>query len=249
MWTRQELASEARAFAGAAWRAVESQSIVSTLKIVDTLDEQAILERELETSKPAFPAECAGLHFLLATPFRYAPYPAGSRFRRAGQRQGCFYAAELPDTALIEHAFYRVLFFLDSPMTALPRNPLETSAFRVALQATRGINLTGLPLARDAGAWTHLTDYAACQDLADAARAAGIQTIHYRSVRDPSGRTNIAILSPQAFAAPEPEGVETWKVFLRPESVQLVREMPRLTLEVPLSAWRADPRIPARLRA
>lgn len=90
MWTHLDLASEARAWSGDLWRMVESQSRVATLKLVDTLDEQAILEAELESSKPLIPAACADLDYLLATPFRYAPYPHGSRFRRARQSEGCY---------------------------------------------------------------------------------------------------------------------------------------------------------------
>src|SRR5947207_9896057 len=115
MWTPPALASEARAWSGDIWRVVESQSQVATLKLVDTLGEQEVLEAELERSKPLVPAACAGLHYLLATPFRYAPYPRGSRSRRARQRQGCFYAAERVATAVAEEAFYRLLFFLDAP--------------------------------------------------------------------------------------------------------------------------------------
>jgi hypothetical protein len=89
MWTPPALASEARAWAGDLWRVVESQSRVATLKLVDTLDEQAILEAELEGSKPLIPASCVHLDTLLATPFRYAPYrvakPGG-----AGQSKGSF---------------------------------------------------------------------------------------------------------------------------------------------------------------
>ena len=44
MWMPPALASEASRWAGSLWRVVESQSQVSTLKLVDTLDEQAILE-------------------------------------------------------------------------------------------------------------------------------------------------------------------------------------------------------------
>ena len=95
MWTPRALASEARAWSGQLWRVVESQSRISTMKLVDTVAEQAFLEAVLDSSKPMIPASCAGLHYLLATQFRYAPYKTGSRFRRAGQRDGCFYAAEL----------------------------------------------------------------------------------------------------------------------------------------------------------
>jgi hypothetical protein len=226
---------------------VESQSRVATLKLVDTLDEQAILEAELEGSKPLIPTACAGLDYLLATPFRYAPYPHGSRFRRARQPEGCFYAAERVETAAAEEAFYRLLFFLDAPGAKLPRNPQERTAFRVPGETARAIDLTLPPFDQDAAVWKHQTDYGPCQALADAARAARIKAIRYSSVRDPDGGANLALLSPAAFRAARPEVFETWHLFLREAMVQAVREMPRLTLEIPFSAWAADPRVPMRL--
>jgi hypothetical protein len=247
MWTPPALASEARPWSGDLWRVVESQSRIATLKLVDTLDEQAILEAELEGSKPLIPASCAGLDSLLATPFRYAPYPRGSRFRRARQIEGCFYAAERIETAVAEEAFYRLLFFLDALAARRPANPQERTAFRVPVETGRAIDLTTPPLDRDAALWEHPTDYGPCQALADAARTAGLEAIRYRSVRDPGGGANLALLSPTAFRATRPEICETWHVFLREASVQAVRETPRLMLEIPFSAWRTDPRVPERL--
>jgi hypothetical protein len=244
MWTPPELASETSAWNGDLWRVVESQSRVATLKLVDTLDEQAILEAELEGSKPLIPAACAGLDYLLATPFRYAPYPHGSRFRRARQPEGCFYAAERVETAVAEEAFYRLLFFLDAPDAKRPANPQERTAFRIAAGTGRAIDLTAPPLNRDAALWGHPTDYAPCQELADAARSAGVEAIRYRSVRDPNGGANLALLSPASFRATRPEIFETWHIFLRDAAVQAVCEMPRLTLEIPFSAWASDPRVP-----
>lgn len=57
MWTPHSLASERRRLAGEAWRVVESQSRVATMKIVDSVSEQDLLEAELERSKPLVPAE------------------------------------------------------------------------------------------------------------------------------------------------------------------------------------------------
>lgn len=226
---------------------VESQSRVATLKLVDTLEEQAILEAELESSKPLIPIACAGLDYLLATPFRYAPYPHGSRFRRARQPEGCYYAAERIETAVAEEAFYRLLFFLDAPGAKLPANPQERTAFRVPAETGHAIDLTLPPFDQNSAIWEHPTDYNPCHALADAARAVSIEVIRYRSVRDPSGGINLALLAPVAFRATQPEVFETWHVFLRTTAVQAVREMPRLTLEIPFSAWASDPRVPKRL--
>ncbi len=131
-WTPAALSSEARPYRGICWRLVEAQHRVSTLKLVDTLAEQAALERLLEETKPPVPPECRHLHYLLATPFRYgAPYPQGSRFRRAGFTPGVYYASEHVETAVAEAAFHRLLFFADSPGTPWPANALELTAFSV----------------------------------------------------------------------------------------------------------------------
>ena len=99
--------------AGTIWRMVEAQHRVSTMKLIDDADEQHTLEELLDASKPPVPAECAGLHYLLFTPFRYEAR-ADSRFRRAGATPPVFYGAEQVDTAVAEIAFWRLLFFLES---------------------------------------------------------------------------------------------------------------------------------------
>ena len=129
---------------------VEAQHRSSTMRITDTLEEQAILEDLIEEVKPPMPPECRGLHYLLYTPFRYAPYPHGSRFRRARQRDGAFYASERVETAIAETAFYRLLFHLEAPAARLPARPTEHTAFRVRAATERLIDLTAPPLDRDA---------------------------------------------------------------------------------------------------
>lgn len=94
------------------------------MKLVDTVEEQSLLEDILEASKRPFPPECAGFDYLLATPFRYgAAYPHGSRFRRAGFTEGVYYAAAKVETALAEMAFYRLLFYAESPARRCPPIP------------------------------------------------------------------------------------------------------------------------------
>jgi hypothetical protein len=109
------------------------------------------------------PADCQGLDYLLLTPFRYgAVYPHGSRFRRAGKALSVFYAAETIETAIAELAFYRVLFFAESPGTELPEGAADYTAFSVALDVDRMFDLTLEPLSADATLWSDLVDYTAC---------------------------------------------------------------------------------------
>src|SRR4051794_33376689 len=191
-WTPAALSSERRTLSGLCWRVVEAQHRVSTLKLVDTLAEQEVLERLIEETKPAVPPECAHLHYLLATPFRYgAPYPLGSRFRRAGLTPGVYYASAKVATAIAEIAFYRLLFFAESPDTPWPQNAGEFTAFSIRYASRRALDLTAPPLSRDKAAWTDPIDYARCQALADAARKAEADVIKYQSVRDPGHGANL----------------------------------------------------------
>lgn len=247
-WTPAALSSETRPLSGTGWRLVEAQHRVSTLKLVDTVEEQAILEEQIQVTKPPLPTHGESLHYLLSTPFRYgSPYPRGSRFRRAGLTEGVFYAAEEPHTAVAEIVFYRLLFYVESPDTPWPANAAEYTAFSAAYETTKGIDLTKGKLAKDKAQWTHPTDYAACQALADSSRAVGIDVIRYQSVRDPRRGLNIALLACEAFARPKPVNQQTWRIRLSATGIQAVCEAPKTGMTFDRKVFAADPRI-AKLR-
>jgi hypothetical protein len=243
IWTPDALRSDARAWAGPAWRLVEAQHRVSTLKLVDSLAEQAALEQILEGTKPPLPPECQALDYLLATPFRYRPYPAGSRFRRAGLTPGVWYGAEAPTTAVAEIVFYRFLFYAESPGTPFPDDAADYTAFAAQVATPVALDLTTGALAADHAAWTHLTDYAPCQALADTARTIGAGLLRYASVRDPAGGANLAVLTCTAFTAPQPTDRQTWRIRIGPTGAQALCEHPRLGLEFGTDAFAPDPRL------
>lgn len=245
IWTPEELSSKAVALASRSWRIVEAQHQASTMKVTDTLPEQDILERLIDETKPAIPSGCEALHFLLMTPFRYsAQNPNGSRFRRPNAADGVFYAAEHPVTAIAEMAFYRLLFFAESPGTSWPQNPGEYTAFAVEIATDRALDLTASPFIDHVPLYD-LVDYSASQAVADRARQAAIQVIKYMSVRDPEKRPNLAILSPKAFARHEPVDRQSWKLHLDSNGVRAVCEAPRISIAFDREAFRADPRVKA----
>ena len=175
-WTHAGISSELQSYERRdVWRLVDAQYYVSTRKLVDSLAEQAILERLVDATMPAVPSECQDLDEILSRPFRYAPYPKGSRFRRAGLTPGVYYAAEQPRTAAAELAFYRLLFFAESPDTPWPANPLQCTGFSATILSHRSLDLTKPPLDADRSAWRHPVNYEPCQALADAAREAGLE--------------------------------------------------------------------------
>lgn len=243
IWTPAALSSERRRLSGSLWRMVEAQHRVSTMKLVDTLEEQALLESILEESKPPVPSECRHLHYLLSTPFRYgAPYPSGSRFRRAGMTAGVCYGSRQTSTAVAEMAFHRLLFFADSPATPWPANAGEYTVFSARFRTVAALDLMAPPLNRDRQHWTHSTDYAACQDLADRARALGVEVLRYESLRDPSG-TNLALLTCRAFSSRKPVDRQTWRMQLDENGVRAVCDHPVARLGYDRVAFARDPRI------
>jgi hypothetical protein len=239
--------SDACALIGICWRVVEGQHLISTLKLVATVDEQEVLENEIERTKPQVPPECRHLHYLLYTPFRYGGFYPGSRFRRAGMNEGVFYGAERPETAIAEMAFHRLLFYMESPDTPWPSNATEYTAFSVEYATEKAIDLTAGKYRADEAKWTHLTDYSHCQAFADRARAAHIEIICSRSVRDPRKGKNLALLTCRSFAKPNPITRQTWRVLLSDAGALAICELPRSRITFDRQCFAADPRI-AKLR-
>ncbi len=186
---------------------VEAQHTASTMRLTDSLEEQAVLEAVLEESKPALAPAVRRLHYLLATPYRYRPH-LGSRFR-AALEPGVWYGAEALRTALAEKSFWRLRFLLDSPGTP-DLKPVPHTAFKAAVRSRAALDLTRAPLARERALWTDPSSYHDTQALATAARAAGIALIRYESVRDPEHAACVAVLDPAAFGRVRPHSLETW---------------------------------------
>lgn len=213
------------------------------MKLTDTLAEQEIVERLIDETKPPVPAGCEALHFLLMTPFRYsATNPFGSRFRRPNAPDGVFYSAGHPTTAIAEMAFYRLLFFAESPGTPWPQNPGEYTGFAVEISTQRTLDLTVRPFIEHAQLYD-LVEYTTAQALADSAREAAIEVLKYTSVRDPERKPNFAILSARAFARNEPVDRQSWKLHLDSNGVRAVCEAPRMSIAFDRDAFSADPRM------
>jgi hypothetical protein len=212
---------------------VESQHVAATMKLVDNRDEQDLLESLLESSKPAQPDDTAGLDYLLATPFRYAPNRGGSRFR-AVTHPGVFYGAKSVRTAGAELSYWRWKFLKDAP--DLNRiEPVAHTVFRVEV-ATPAVDLQRPPFDIDADVWQHPTNYASTQQFARVVREANVGGILYRSVRDPKPSWCLALLTPAGFAKPKPHAEQqTWYLAVSPQGVTLRRDTE--SLQFPAKGW------------
>ena len=206
-WTTREVASNAAPLRHALWRAVEAQHVVSTMALVDSIEEQHALERLLDDAKPPVPAGAAHLHWLLFTPFRYPPPPGGSRFRGPND-PGAFYGADEIRTACAELGYWRWRHLQDSPaLSAMPTK--AQTVFQVKFD-TGAVDLRAKPFARDRPYWTDPADYSRCQAFGRTAREAKVGAIRYESVRDPKHQACCAVLSPAAFTPAVPLEQQTW---------------------------------------
>jgi hypothetical protein len=139
--------------------------------------------------------------------------------------------------------FYRFLFYAESPDTPFPDDAAEYTAFCVDLATPVCLDLTAGGLAEGYLLWTHLIDYAPCQQLAETARKMGAEVIRYASVRDPDNGANLAVLTCRAFAAPQPVDRQTWRIRVGQSGAQAIREHPRLGLEFRRNTFAPDPRL------
>lgn len=214
------LQPEALPWEGSGWRAVEAQHKNATLALAHgNLHRQALLEDIIDEAKPALPAVATGLHFLLATPFRYQPPPPdGSRFRRKND-PGVFYGAESVKTACAEAGYWRFRFWMDSEGLCTKPTALPMTLFEFYGATTMCLYLTRPPFVDNRENWIHPSDYRATQALAAAARDEGIEVIRYESVRNPINGHCLAILSPEVFRAvaePYRHQQQSWSLFIEP---------------------------------
>lgn len=220
IWTQCAGVSEIRPLRVSPWRVVESQYHVSTRKLVDTIDEQAVLEALIDTSKPADPTR-GRTHVLLATPFRYPPLAHGSRFGRKSEG-GIWYGAESRRTMFAEAAYYRFVF-LAGTAAALGLVTTWHTAFTVMADAARAVDLASAPFDAHRAAISSPTDYGEPQALGAAMRADRVALCRYRSARDVQGGTNIAVFDPAAFGKAKPRAIETWYGAATADRVEFVR--------------------------
>ncbi len=189
-----------------AWRAVEAQHVVATMRLVDSLQEQRVLEELLEGNKPPVPLQARQKHFLLTTPFRYRP-KHGSRFRRP-DAAGVWYGAATIRTACAEVAYWRWRFLMDSEGLRTTELLTEHTVFCAEVHGP-ALDLQREPWLQSASFWTAPNDYTATQDLAAQARQQGVQWISYSSVRDMGG-TCAGVFDPAALDQLDLASQQTW---------------------------------------
>ena len=241
-WTHARLSSEFRPYVRRVWRLVEAQYVVSTMKLVDTLAEQEIVEALIEATKPAVPPECEGRHYLLSTPFAMrltqtalasaAPVlPLASTMRRKNS------ARPRPKPPSIGSC--------SSPNHPPPRGPRTPSNAQASRSRSRQHDRSTSPYHRSptrASGATRSNTALARTSPPRRARPAP------KSCATPPLATQgvcAAVLTCNAFRAPSPRDRETWRIGVGQSGAYALREFPEARLEFGRNAFAADPRIAA----
>jgi hypothetical protein len=186
---------------------VESQHQLSTRKLVDSAEEQTLLEELIDRVKP--PDLTAGrIHYLLFTPFRYPPLAHGSRFGTR-QERGIWHGSVELRSAFAEVAYYRLLF-LEGSSASLGTVTTPLTAFTARVRTARGIDLVAPPFDAYRRAIASPTSYSSSQALGLAMRSARVEAFRYPSARDREGGINVGVFSPSVFGNSKPASLQTW---------------------------------------
>lgn len=203
IWQNCHGVSQISPLTGNLYRLVESQEQKATTHYVDDLSEQALLEQMLDDSKPPYPIDSSGYHYLLTTPFRYPPLEYGSRFGRVFE-PSLFYGATDDTTTLAESAYYRFIYWFSMEGTP-PKLYLsgQHTLFAANYKTAKGIQLQNPPFNEYREALTNQHSYTQCQQLGTDMRNAGVVVFEYESARFNKG-VNVALYQIEGFNCQTP---------------------------------------------
>jgi hypothetical protein len=222
IWTQFAEKFEGKKTRLSTWRIVEGQYYASTRKLVDTSEEQAILEGMIEKAKPHLPHATQHLHFLLSTPFRYSPLLNGSRFGTKKERS-IFYCSKEPTTTFAELAYYR-LFFLNGSTGDFGLVELSHTLFCCKIRSERFIDLTQPPFMQAESILSSPHSYSETQALGVQMRNKNIDVFAFISARDPQKGINYGVFDPKAFYPPQPTHFEHWKSFSTKDRIEIKKD-------------------------
>ena len=185
------------------FRIVESQEKSATMRLIDSFEEQELLEQLLEASKPADFDNSR--HYLISTPFRYPPLEHGSRFGNVNE-PSLFYGSHNIHTMLHEAAYYTFYFAeaMSSPFNDIIVN--HKTSFRVNVNTPSYMDLSRLQ-----EKLMDKQDYLFAQSVGQAMREMEVQAFSYTSARDESGGKNMGVFEIDAIQG-NPSQIDQWQI-------------------------------------
>lgn len=220
IWTRCAPKFRFTTYHESPWRVVEAQHVIATRKLVDSDEEQAILEDLIEKAKPPAPydQDCESYHYLLWTPFRYPPLKHGSRFGTP-DRRGLWYGSRSIETAFAEKAYYTLLLRAGSSAD-FGIFEVTITAFSVPVRTRACADLTKPPFDRFEDELSSPRSYLASQQVGSGLMDRKTEVICFRSARCPNRGVNVAITTLTAFQKKKPTDFSTWFCTSDPEVVE-----------------------------
>jgi len=210
IWTATDAEKHIQTISDDFLRIVESQQQIATTRIVDSLEEQAVLETLLEATKPSLSSKTKRLHYLFSTPFRYPPLKHGSRFGSHFE-PSLLYGSKTVKTVLAESSYYRFLFW--NGMSEPPKSKkfiTEHTLFAGRYYSENGLQLQNEPFNQYKKQLRHPSRYSDTQAFGSAMREAKIEAFEYCSARDSDEGINIALFTPEALIVNEPLYKTQW---------------------------------------
>ncbi len=206
-----------------AWRLVEAQEITATRRLVDSLEEQIILEDIIENAKPPLSKRYLEYHPLLHTPFRYPPLKYGSRFG-SPLEHSLWYGSTQPATTMAEKAYYQ-FHFLRASSADFGMVELRLTLFSANVKTEKGVSLLKKPFAEHKQTISSPDSYHRSQLLGAAMREDGVEAFTYQSARDPNDGVNIALFTPKAFMhkSPTANSFQSWQCIANKELIEFIR--------------------------
>jgi len=205
---------------GEVFRVAESQQKVATNTLVDTLEEQKILEELLDGIKPKIPLECEQFDYLIYTPFRYPPLKHGSRFGKK-IHPSIFYGSKKLEAAFAELAYYRFVYY-DGVLSAPKKKQKITqhASFSVELKSKKGVALNQPPFNKLKNRISNPASYNDSQKIGEEMRKKEVEAFTYFSARA-AGEVNVGIFSCKALSSNFPKALKHWSCITRDKSVTI----------------------------
>lgn len=197
-------------YQGSVLRIVETQEYAATTKLVESLDEQHLLEELLDEVKPPYKENTQQLHYLISTPFRYPPLLHGSRFGGV-LMPSYFYGSEKVETMLTECAYYRFIFLDDMTVPYTKTVNSEHMSFSVNVNSSAMADLTKISSPDIIDSLMSPYHYQFSQTLGKIlTQEKSYDLIRYFSARDKNNGVNVALTSPDQITSTQPEKCTNW---------------------------------------
>ena len=223
VWKRCQGVNYIHAINETAWGIIEAQEITSTRKLVDSFEEQVILEDLIESNKFKISTASMNFHPFLYTPFRYPPLEYGSRFGKRTEPSLWYGSLDLY-TAMAEKAYYQ-FNFLQASEAIYEMVQVPLTVFSAQIKTTKGIHLTDAPFSDYTNVISSPTSYEVSQLLGTTMRDARVEAFTYTSARSTGDNINLALFSIDAFLRknPDAESFQSWQCTVNNDTIEFAR--------------------------